>query len=164
MIDGKNRLTVVSAELEQTIRNALKNVIESNFAGTEFVDLSFYKEYGKLNLEVFIWKKSGITLNDCEEVHKVVSDELDNYEEMFPQEYLLNVSSSGLDRKITTDDDFRRALDTEIECTDDKKNTVHGILKSFDEDMIYLTTVGKKPQEITISRKILTKVQAYIRF
>lgn len=161
MSDNKN---CVSAEFEQTLRSALKSAVEDSFADTEFVDLSFYKEYGKLNLEVFIWKKSGVTLNDCEKVHNVVSCELDKYEDEFPQEYVLNVSSSGLDRKIVTDDDFRRALDTDIECTDDKKNKVHGILKSFDDEQITIITGGKKPQEKTISRKILTKVQAYIRF
>lgn len=160
MTDDKK---LVSEKVESEVREMAQKAVDS-FDGTELVDVSFYKQYGKLNVEVFLWKKEGISLNDCEAVHNVLSSMLDAIEDDFADDYVLNVSSSGLDRKIVSDDDYRRALDTEIECVDDKKNKTHGILVAYDSDNVTLKTEGKKPQNITLSRKTLTKVQPYIRF
>lgn len=160
MADDKNLLP---EKVENEVREMAQKAVDS-FEGTELVDVSFYKQYGKLNVEVFLWKKQGISLNDCEAVHNVLSSLLDTVEDDFADDYVLNVSSSGLDRKIVTDDDYRRALDTEIECVDDKKNKTHGILVAYDAETATLKTEGKKPQNITLSRKTLTKVQPYIRF
>lgn len=154
---------LVSESVEQKVI-AFANDAIKEFDGVELVDVAFYKQYGKLTVEAFLWKKEGISLNDCESVHNVLSDKLDSIEDEFIDDYVLNVSSSGLDRKLVTDDDFRRALDTEIECFDNQKNKMHGTLISYDAEQIVLKTDGKKPKEITLSRNILTKVQPYIRF
>ena len=69
----------------------------------------------------------------------------------------------GLDRPVVTDDDFRRALGVELEVVDGKKKA-HGVLTRYDADTFTLSTEGKKPEEITISRNNKAKVQPYIRF
>ncbi len=155
---------LVSESVEEKVRSFASEAVKA-FDGVELVDVSFYKQYGKLNIEAFLWKKEGISLNDCESVHNVLSDMLDSIEGDFADDYILNVSSSGLDRKIVTDDDFRRAIDTEVECVDSQKNkTHHGTLISYDSEHIVLKTDGKKPKEIVLQRNLLTKVQPYIRF
>ncbi|MDE5600892.1 MAG: ribosome maturation factor RimP, partial [Clostridia bacterium] len=127
----------------------------------ELVEVRYFKQYGSNTVELLIWKKSGISLNDCEDVHNLVSDELDKLDDLFSTAYTLNISSLGLDRKIVTDDDFRRALGTEIECVSvDKKKTV-GVLDAYDGDSI---TVLAGTQKKTILRNNLTKVQPYVRF
>lgn len=155
---------LISEEAQAKIRESVEEAILSYGQGVECVEIKFFKEYGKLNLTVYIWKKEGISLDDCEAVHNIVSPSLDALDTLFPDEYVLNVSSSGLDRKIVTDDDFRRALDTDIEIVNADKSKVHGILISYDDEHIELETSGKKPQNIIISRKNTTKVQPYIRF
>lgn len=132
--------------------------------GIELVDVAFYTQYGKLTVEAFLWKKEGIDLDDCEKVHNLLSAKLDTIENDFDDDYILNVSSQGLDRKIVTNDDFRRALDTEIEVFDLNKKKSHGTLLSFDDDNIVIKTDGKNPKEIKIQRNLLTKVQPYVRF
>ncbi len=159
-----NAKNLLSEEREGIVTNAIRDCISMSFKDIEFVELDVYKEYGKLNLNVLIWKKEGIGLNDCESVHNTISVELDKYEDLFPDEYILNVSSQGLDRKIVSDDDYRRALDTEIECVAKDKNKAHGKLLSFDDEQVILEIGGKKPIQKTLNRKNLTKVQAYIRF
>lgn len=150
-----------SVENEKIIFNAINDCIRDKFDDIEFVDLDIYNEYGKLNLNILIWKKSGISLNDCEAVHNVISLLLDEYDNLFEKDYVLNVSSQGLDRKIVTNDDLRRALDSEIECVDSNKNKCHGKLISFDDDTIVIE-VAKKQQ--TLLRKNLIKVQPFVRF
>lgn len=156
---------------EELINSALRLEIEnmsiasaSELAdGTELVEVKFYKQYGKLNVEALIWKKEGITLEDCEAFHNLLSAKLDTIEDEFADDYVLNVSSQGLDRKIVSDDDFRRALDTEIECIDDKKKKHHGVLISYDDTTVCIKPDGNQ-REIKLQRKLLTKVQPYIRF
>lgn len=155
---------LVSAELAEKVKNLALAAAQSAGDGIELVDVSFYKQYGKLTVEAYLWKKEGIGLDDCEKVHNLFSASLDALEDDFADDYVLNVSSSGLDRKIVTDDDYRRALDTEIECIDAQKNKTHGVLVSFDDENVVVRTDGKKPKDITLKRNLLTKVQPYVRF
>lgn len=155
---------LVSAELAEKVKDLALAAVQSAGDGIELVDVSFYKQYGKLTVEAYLWKKEGIGLDDCEKVHNLFSASLDALEDDFADDYVLNVSSSGLDRKIVTNDDFRRALDTEIECIDAQKNKTHGVLISFDDENVVVRTDGKKPKEITLKRNLLTKVQPYVRF
>ncbi len=155
---------LVSAELAEKVKNLALAAVQSAGDGIELVDVSFYKQYGKLTVEAYLWKKEGIGLDDCEKVHNLFSASLDALEDDFADDYVLNVSSSGLDRKIVTDDDFRRALDTEIECIDAQKNKTHGLLVTYDDENVIVKTDGKKPKEITLKRNLLTKVQPYVRF
>lgn len=153
--------------IEDSVRLDIEKIVAETllaFEGVELVELGFKKEYGKLNVTAYIWKKAGIDLNDCEAVHNALSQKFDAIEAELPDEYILNVSSSGLDRIIVSNDDFRRALDTEIEVVDTAKNKIHGILKEYDDEKIVIYVNGKKPQDKVIERKTLTKVQPYIRF
>ena len=150
----------VSAEAAELIEKSITEVVEAN--GYEVVEIKYFKEYGRYNLTVFIWSKGGVDLNGCETVHNALDPIMDKYEELFPEEYVLNVSSSGLDRPIVTMDDFRRALDTEIEVKDEKGKR-HGKLISHDENSFTILTGDKNLKEITIS-KTNVKIQPYIRF
>lgn len=155
---------LVSAELAEKVKNLALAAVQSAGDGIELVDVSFYKQYGKLTVEAYLWKKEGIGLDDCEKVHNLFSASLDALEDDFADDYVLNVSSSGLDRKIVTNDDFRRALGTEIECIDAQNNKTHGLLVAYDDENVVVKTDGKKPKEITLKRNLLTKVQPYVRF
>ena len=156
-----NEVTFISGENIERVNAALTSAISDNFDGTELVELRYFKQYGTPAVELLIWKKGGVSLNDCEAVHNVVSAVLDKFDEAFLEAYNLNVSSLGLDRKIVTDDDFRRALDTEIECVTADKKKSHGVLKTYDADSVTLS-VGA--QDKTILRNNLTKVVPYLRF
>ena len=129
------------------------------------IEIEFVKENHRWFLRIYLYSKDKeVTLDDCEKVHNLFSASLDALEDDFADDYVLNVSSSGLDRKIVTDDDYRRALDTEIECIDAQKNKTHGVLISFDDENVVVRTDGKKPKDIILKRNLLTKVQPYVRF
>ncbi len=154
----------IAEEVRQKVKNLALEAVNEADENIELVDVAFYKQYGKLTVEALIWKKEGIDLDDCEKVHNLLSEKLDSIDEYFDDDYILNVSSQGLDRKIATDDDFRRALDTEIEVFDQNKKKSRGTLLSFDNDSIVIKTDGKNPKEVKIQRNLLTKVQPYVRF
>lgn len=154
----------IDEQAQKIVETAARNALDKLANGTECVEIKCFFEYGKPNVTVFIWKREGIALDDCEAVHNLISDELDRYEDKFPDEYVLNVSSSGLDRKIVSKDDFRRALDTEIEIVNTDKKKQHGVLVAFDEESITVNKGGNNPQNIKFLRKNITAVQPYIRF
>ena len=159
----KTAVNLVSAATKEKVENLAREAVET-FKGLELVEVAFKNEYSKLNLYVYIWKREGIEFSDCEAVHNLLSDKLDAIEDEFPINYVLNVSSSGLDRKIVSDDDFRRALGTEIEVVINNKDKPHGILKEYDNEKFTIITSGKKPIEKVIERNTSMKVQPYIRF
>ena len=152
-------------ELLTAVKEKSKAIAES--MGYEIVEVNFSKEYRKLNLNFFIYKKGGVDLNDCENFSNALDSLLEELADKFPSDYVLNVSSPGLDRPIVSDDDFRRALGTEIEVfiNDDKKEAVRGKLKAFDTEKITVSE-NKKGQikEINILRQNIRKAQPWIKF
>ena len=160
---ARDARSALSEDARSKIEKLVENAVASLGADYETVEIRYTKEYGKFNLTVFIWHPDEVTLDDCEKVHGAVSDALDTVAELFPDDYILNVSSSGLDRPIVTDDDFRRALGTEIEAiTPDC--TFRGTLTGYTAEDFTIVTLGKYEKEKTINRNNKTKVQPYIGF
>lgn len=153
--------------LPQEARDRIERIVADTVTGVdsgfEVVEVRYTKEYGRFNLTVFIWHADEVTLDDCEKVHNALSDALDKVDDLFPDEYVLNVSSSGLDRPIVTDDDFRRALGTEIEAIA-PECTYRGTLTAYTAEDFTILTGGKYEKEKTINRNNKTKVQPYIGF
>ncbi len=152
--------TFISEENKSIVDNAIARVVSEQLCGVELVEIRYSKQFGTNTLEILLWKKDGITFDDCEAVHNAVSAELDKFDDMFSTAYNLNVSSQGLDRKIVSDDDFRRALDTEIEFSCDKKK-FHGTLKAFDGESVFVLIGGAEKQFL---RNSLTGVRPYVSF
>lgn len=160
---AKDARSVLSEDARSKTENLIADAVAALDGGYEIVEVRYTKEYGKFNLTVFIWHPDEVTLDDCEKVHGAVSDALDTAADLFPDDYILNVSSSGLDRPIVTDDDFRRALGTEIEAVG-QDQTVRGTLTGYTSETFTILTGGKYEKEKTINRNNKTKVQPYIGF
>ena len=75
--------------------------------GFEVVDVAYARENSEWNLCVYIDKRGGIHIDDCERLSKELSVALDA-EEIFDRAYNLIVSSPGLDRPLKTEADFIR--------------------------------------------------------
>ena len=84
-------------------------------------------------------KEGGISIDDCVEISRNISDWLDK-EDFISEEYILEVSSPGLGRTLKKDKDFKRELGKEIELKTfkaiDKQKEFVGILKNFDENTV----------------------------
>ena len=68
-------------------------------------DVQFVKEGADWFLRVFIDKEGGVSIDDCEDMTHALSPVLDK-EDPIPQEYMLEVSSPGLERKLTRPEHF----------------------------------------------------------
>ncbi|MGE5173336.1 MAG: ribosome maturation factor RimP [Betaproteobacteria bacterium] len=94
------------ADMADQIRQLLDPVLDS--LGLSLWDMDFQKHGPKWLLRIYIDREaSGVTLNDCEAVSRDLGAALD-VEDIIPHAYTLEVSSPGLDRKLTKPEHFIR--------------------------------------------------------
>ena len=97
-------------------------------------------------VRVFIDKPDGIGLDDCERVSRAVSAILD-VEDPVPGNYDLEVSSPGLDRKLTKVEHFQRfmgeVVKVKLRFPMDGRRRFRGKLVSADEESIAVEVDGE---------------------
>ena len=114
--------------------------------GYELVDLEA-RLGGKGGLvRVFIDKPGGIDLDDCETVSRAVSALLD-VEDPVPDNYNLEVSSPGLDRKLTKVEHFQRfegeTVKVQMRIPIAGRRRFRGTLVSSDDENIVVEVDGE---------------------
>ena len=97
-------------------------------------------------LRVFIDKPDGIGLDDCEQVSQAVSAILD-VEDPLPGHYDLEVSSPGLDRKLTKIEHFQRfageTVKVQMRLPIEGRRRFRGTLVSSDDENIVVEVDGE---------------------
>lgn len=133
--------------------------------GLEVVEVLYEKKFDGMNLTVVIDKDGGVTIDDCEALHRAIDAPLD---ELDPIEgsYTLNVSSPGIDRPLKLPRDYKRNLDKKISVKlyvpRDGKKTYQGTLTSYTDDTF--TIVTDKGAQLTFDKKDAAKVEPIIEF
>lgn len=77
--------------------------------GLRIWDVQFGKEGAEWFLRVFIDKDGGVSIDDCVDMTHALDPVLDR-EDPIPQEYMLEVFSPGLERKLTRPEHFQAWL------------------------------------------------------
>ena len=107
--------------------------------GFELWDVEYVKEGSEYYLRAYIDKEGGITIDDCVDVSRKLSDKLDE-DDFIDSEYILEVSSPGLGRPLKKDRDFERSMGEEVEIRTyrmiDRTKEFRGILKAYDKDSV----------------------------
>jgi len=150
--------------IAEQVKNFFTDKIFEKFK-IELVEVEYAKKQNGMNLTLYIDKPSGITLDDCESVHRYVDPLLDELNPTGDSPYTLNVSSCGLDWKLVTDSDFKRVVGQEIDVSlfaklNGKKEYI-GILKSFDAQNIVIEEDGI---EFVLPRNKISKATKYLDF
>lgn len=133
-----------------------------NALGYELVDLDVNLGRGGL-LRLFIDKDPTVTLADCEIVSRQLGDLLD-VEDPIPADYVLEVSSPGLDRRLRTPEHFQSAIGAEIrvelKMPLDGRRKFRGKLAAADQTSIEITGDGTTWQlplaDVNIARLVPT--------
>ena len=87
----------------QSIMEMIEPVLLAN--GLELVDVEFKKEGKKWVLRIYIDKKNGVPVADCQKVSGFVGDLID-IEKVIDPDYTLEISSPGLNRALKKEKDF----------------------------------------------------------
>ena len=110
--------------------------------GAYLYDVEFVKEGGIWFLRVYADKENGsISLDECEAISRRLSDVLDK-EDPISQNYYLEVSSPGIERKLKTDAHFQAYLGSLVDVGLYKAiagtKQLTGTLKDYDGETIRL--------------------------
>ena len=89
----------------QKVSDIARPIVEG--LGIELIDAEYVKEGSKWILRLYIDKKGGVGLDDCEAVSRAVEPAIDA-EDPIREPYVFEVSSPGLERPLKTDRDFDR--------------------------------------------------------
>lgn len=125
-------------EIKKNLEETLREHIENN--GYELIEIDQHSLRKGIKFVLYIDHKNGIGLDDCVTVSKASEMIIDEF--IDPESYELEVSSPGLDRKLTKKEDFDRFIGKTIkiklkEKLNDRKN-FKGLLTDRIGDLVVL--------------------------
>jgi ribosome maturation factor RimP len=109
--------------------------------GFELVDIEYLSQSGRWVLRIYADKEGGITLDECARVSREVGNFLD-VKDIIPNEYVLEVSSPGLNRPLKNEKDFERAIGKNVKikmvAPINGRRRFAGYLKKVVQGTVYL--------------------------
>lgn len=149
----------------ETVRENAEKIINEVIVpmGYELVEVTFTPgRHSKLT--AYIYKKGGVTLDDCVAVNDALDAPLEAADITGGKAYTLDISSPGLDRPVVTDRDFERNMGEELEAvllTDSvlKRKKIVGMLSEYDSESIVLTT---SKGDVTVRRSEIKTLKPYV--
>jgi ribosome maturation factor RimP len=129
-------------------------------SGVEVVELDMRGSGNARMLRVFIDKPGGVTHEDCANVSRELSTILDVEDTVPGGSYVLEVSSPGLDRKLSRPADFERFTGCRVKLATrtpvNGNKHFEGRLQSFHDGRLTLElgTPGKKPKPGSVPVKL----------
>ena len=143
---GKNTVSAVE-ELAAPIAESL---------GLRIWDVRYLKEGSQWYLRVFIDKDGGVDINDCENMSRAIDEPLDRLDPI-DGEYILEVSSPGIERELIKPEHFLQFIGADIMVKmirpiDGVGKEFKGVLTAFDDGMVTVTDHSGE-NTVTISKK-----------
>lgn len=141
---GKNTVEIV--------RDIAKPIADS--LGLDLWDVRFIKEGTQWYLRIFIDKKEGISIEDCEAMSRAIDKPLDDVDPI-NQSYCLEVCSPGIERELVRDEHFERFIGADIKirlirANSEGKKELYGKLLNISGNIVQIESEGKS---INIDKK-----------
>ena len=110
------------------------------------VDIEYKKEFGSMALYIYIDKdvEGGVSLDDCESVHRAIDGALDELDPTNGAPYTLNVSSPGLDRPLKTERDFKKNIGKDVDVS------LYKVVEGVDKKKFTATLVSADDTSVTV--------------
>ncbi len=115
------------------MKKIIENIVKDN--GCELYDIEITEENGHKYYRIYIQKEGGVSLNDCEKINHLISPIFD-IEEPIKDRYFLEVSSPGLERKLTKKEHFEKSIGENVKITLEDGTKIKGELKSVKDNKI----------------------------
>jgi len=135
----------MAAGLEK-IREIAERVAQSS--GLELVDVELHGGGKARMLRIYIDKPGGVTHDDCANFSREAGTIFDVEEAVPGGSYTLEVSSPGLDRKLSTADDFERFVGSLLKVMTREpingNRYFEGRLKAFQDTRLWIELAGRK--------------------
>ena len=130
--------------------------------GLSVWDVQYVKEGAEWVLRIYIDKEGGVGIDDCVDMSHAIDPVLDR-DDPVPQEYVLEVSSPGLNRKLTRPEHFQAYLDEPVRARlirplEDGTKELEGLLLDAQDDRLELQL--DEDTSVTLEKKELAWVCA----
>ncbi len=136
-------------EIVSKVSELTRQIVQ--FEGLELVDAEWKGALRGGLLRVYIDKPAGITHADCERVSRQLSAALD-VEDLVPDSYTLEVSSPGLDRKLSRPADYRRfqghKAKVRVRGALEGSRTVTGLIEGTTQESVSLRTANGEALDV----------------
>ncbi|HFI0121004.1 TPA: ribosome maturation factor RimP [Streptococcus suis] len=135
----------------------------------ELVDVEYGKMGGDYVLSIFIDKEGGISLQDTADLSEIISPLLDTIQpDPFPEQYMLEVTSPGLERPLKTAEAVAQAVGKYIHVklyqAIDKVKIFEGTLLAFDGTDLVMEYMDKtRKKEVTIPYSTVAKARLAVK-
>lgn len=115
--------------------------------GYEFVGLECLKEAGIVTLRLYVDKTGGIMVDDCEAISQEVGTYLDQDSESFEDNYLLEVSSPGIERPLFNFEDYSKfagkPVSVKLKEPHDGRRRFSGIIDGVKDGLVLFDVDGE---------------------
>lgn len=154
----------MSLKITDKVENILSSFLSKR--GLRIYDTVFVKEGQDKVLRVFIDRKDGlVSIDECEEVSRFLSDELDRVD-LITEAYILEISSPGIERQLKYDWHFLESVGKKVQVklfkkVNDTKLLVGTLVSGSEKGDVTLEVDG---EEIVLEKANITDVKIYFEF
>ncbi|QHF55307.1 MULTISPECIES: ribosome maturation factor RimP [Streptococcus] len=144
-------------------------IIPAIQAPYELVDVEYGKMGGDYVLSIFVDKEGGISLQDTADLSEMISPILDTIKpDPFPEQYMLEVTSPGLERPLKTVAALEQAVGKYIHVklyqAIDKVKVFEGTLLSFDGNVLLMEYMDRtRKKEVAIPYQTVAKARLAVK-
>jgi len=128
----------------QRIQQVVAPIVES--FGCELWAVEYLPQGDRALLQVFVDKTGGVTLDDCKKISKQLGTVLE-VEGVIRGQYLLEVSSPGIGRRLYQLAHYQRYLGEEIKLTlhqaQQERRHLKGIIREVEQQHLVLEVAGQ---------------------
>lgn len=130
--------------------------------GCELWDVEFVKEAGTRYLRVYIDRDGGVSIDDCENVSRMLDPILDEVD-LIAESYVFEVSSAGAERELKRPGDFERFIGENVEVKlyspRNGRKIFVGVLRAYENGDV---TISAGDGELTFSKSSVAQVRLRI--
>lgn len=136
--------------------------------GLEIVDVEWVMENHNHILRIIADKDGGLTIDDSVSLNEAISARLDE-EDFINEEYMLEVSSPGLERPLKTDADIKNAIGEYINIRTyvniEGLKEFEGYLKDFNDGKITIeVNIKGRSKQFIIEKSKISKIRLAVKF
>jgi ribosome maturation factor RimP len=146
---------------EEKIRHLIEPICEEE--AIYLYSVSVHHESRRQVIKIIADTDSGITLNQCQQLSKKVSDVFYR-KDLFQKDYRLEVSSPGINKPLVKPFEFRRNIGRVLKVNyreGEETKSIVGELVSFDDELI---TIRHKNDEIGIPLTTLEQAKIKLKW
>ncbi|AVS36620.1 ribosome maturation factor RimP [Campylobacter jejuni] len=129
-------------------------------AGLSFYDDELVSENGRKIYRIYVQKEGGVNLDDCVRLSEILSPIFD-VEPPVNGEYFLEVSSPGLERKLSKIEHFAKSIGELVKIATNEKEKFEAKIIAVDDENIILENLETQ-EKTTINFNDIKKARTFI--